>query len=90
MLLRTRGGQPLWPMPYPQQLNDIPAVIARQIDGRAFGAICSDHFDEMRQQARRQPLAMGMALHRYIVGQPHRLRPLREALARSARRPRRG
>lgn len=27
---------------------------------------------------------MGIALHPYIVGQPHRLRPLREALARIA------
>ncbi len=27
---------------------------------------------------------MGIALHPYIVGQPHRLRPLREALAHIA------
>ena len=82
--MRTRSGRALWSVPYPQELNDIPAVITRQMDGRAFATMITDQFDEMRQQARHQPLVMGIALHPYIVGQPHRLRPLREALARIA------
>lgn len=44
-----------------------------------------DHFDEMQQQARTQPLVMGIALHPYIVGQPYRLRHLRRALAHIAK-----
>ena len=39
-----------------------------------------DQFDEMLDQARRQPLVMGVALHPYLVGQPYRLRHLRRAL----------
>ena len=39
----------------------------------------------MLQQARAQPLVMGIALHPYIVGQPFRLRHLRRALAHIAR-----
>jgi hypothetical protein len=38
----------------------------------------------MLEQSRRAPLVMGIALHPYIVGQPHRLRPLRQALERVA------
>ena len=44
-----------------------------------------DAFDEMYEQSR-APLVMGIALHPYIVGQPHRLRPLRRALRHIARR----
>ncbi len=80
--LRTRGGATLWSVPYPQELNDIPAIVARQMDGAAFARMVVDQFEEMLAQTRRhpQPLVMGLALHPYLVGQPHRLRPLREAL----------
>jgi hypothetical protein len=38
----------------------------------------------MLEQARTQPLVMGIALHPYLVGQPYRLRHLRRALQRIA------
>ena len=84
--LATRSGAPLWSIPYPQELNDIPAVIARQMDGKDFAQMVIDQFDEMLQQSARQPLVMGIALHPYIVGQPYRLRHLRRALAHIAAR----
>lgn len=77
--METRAG-PLWSIPYPQELNDIPMIIARQMDGRDFADMIVDHFDEMLAQSQRQPLVMGIALHPYIVGQPYRLRHLRRAL----------
>jgi peptidoglycan/xylan/chitin deacetylase (PgdA/CDA1 family) len=76
---RTRSGT-LWSIPYPQELNDIPMIMARQMDGRDFADLIVDHFDEMLAQSRQQPLVMGIALHPYIVGQPYRLRHLRRAL----------
>ena len=79
-VMRTRRGQRLWSIPYPQELNDIPMIIARQMEGKDFADMVIDHFDEMLQQAESQPLVMGIALHPYIVGQPHRLRHLRRAL----------
>lgn len=78
--MRTRSGASLWSIPYPQELNDIPMIVARQMEGDAFARLIVDHFDEMLEQARRQPLVMGVALHPYLVGQPHRLRHLRRAL----------
>lgn len=84
-LLRTRSGQPLWSIPYPQELNDIPMIIARQMDGKDFADMIVDNLDEMRLQAAQQPLVMGVALHPYIVGQPYRLRHLRRALTHIAR-----
>jgi allantoinase len=76
---RTRQGRIL-SVPYPQELNDIPMIVGRKIEGEAFAAIIVEHFREMLDQSRSQPLVMGIALHPYLVGQPHRLRPLRRAL----------
>lgn len=75
----TRGGR-LWSIPYPQELNDIPMIVARQMDARDFADMIVDNFDEMLVQATAQPLVMGIALHPYLVGQPYRLRHLRRAL----------
>jgi peptidoglycan/xylan/chitin deacetylase (PgdA/CDA1 family) len=76
---KTKNGG-LWSIPYPQELNDIPMIIARQMDARDFADMIVDNFDEMLAQAKAQPLVMGIALHPYIVGQPYRLRHLRRAL----------
>ena len=81
--MRTRSGQPLWAVPYPQELNDIPMIVARQMDGKDFAQMIIDQLNEMLNQtqaAGSAPLVMGIALHPYIVGQPYRLRHLRRAL----------
>ena len=83
VLMRTRHG-PLLALPYPQEINDIPMIVARKIEGPAFAQMIIDHFDEMLAQSAREPLVMGIALHPYIVGQPHRLRHLRRALTHVA------
>ena len=106
--MSTRAGE-LWSIPYPQEINDIPAVIGRQCGAEEFANMIIDCYDEMIGQAegassktapgftasaaasapaappasgtrRGQPLVMGIALHPYLVGQPHRLRQLRRAL----------
>ena len=82
--LRTRGGGRLLSIPYPQEVNDIPALVVRQHTAREFADMIIDQFDEMLAQSRGGPLVMGIALHPYIVGQPFRLRHLRRALAHFA------
>ena len=82
---RTRRGRIL-SLPYPQELNDIPMIVGRKIGGDAFADMIVDSFDEMLEQSRAQPLVMGIALHPYLVGQPHRLRHLRRALQHVAAR----
>ena len=84
LAVRTRSGRPLWSVPYPQELNDIPMIVARRLDMADFARMIVDNLDEMLEQARSMPLVMGVALHPYIVGQPHRLRHLRRVLERVA------
>ncbi|MFN7882928.1 MAG: polysaccharide deacetylase family protein, partial [bacterium] len=69
--MTTRDGKGLWSIPYPQELNDIPMIVARQMDGKDFAQMIVDNFDEMLDQSRQQPLVMGIALHPYLVGQPY-------------------
>lgn len=76
---RTRAGR-LLSVPYPMELNDIPAIVARRVGAAEFADMIIDNFDEMLEQSAGQPLVMGIALHAYIVGQPYRLRHLRRAL----------
>jgi allantoinase len=76
--LKTRSGKPLLSVPYPQEINDIPAIISRHIEGNTFADMIIDQFDEMLEHE--EPLVMGIALHPYITGQPFRLRQLRRAL----------
>ena len=82
----TRDGGRILSVPYPQEVNDIPAIIGRRDGAAAFADLIVDSFDEMLEQSAKSPLVMGIALHSYIVGQPHRLRHLRRALAHVAQR----
>ena len=59
-------------------------IVARLMGAEAFADMVVDNFDEMFDQSKEQSLVMGIALHPYLVGQPHRLRPLRRALAHVA------
>ncbi len=78
--LRTRAGGRILAVPYPQEVNDIPAIVARHDGAAQFADTIVDQFDEMLAQSATEPLVMGIALHPYIVGQPFRLRQLRRAL----------
>ncbi len=83
--MKTRSGGRILSVPYPQELNDIPSIVARKDSASQFADMIIGNFDEMLVQSQKQPLVMGIALHPYIVGQPYRLRELRRALAHIAR-----
>lgn len=83
--MRTRAGR-LLAIPYPQEVNDIPAIVARKDGAERFARMIVADFEERLRQVARdgQPQVMGIALHPYLVGQPYRLRALRGALERIA------
>jgi peptidoglycan/xylan/chitin deacetylase (PgdA/CDA1 family) len=78
--LSTRSGGRILAVPYPQEVNDIPSIVARKDSAEQLADMIVDNFNEMLQQAVDRPLVMGIALHPYLVGQPYRLRHLRRAL----------
>ena len=82
---RCRDGRRILAVPYPQEVNDIPQIVGRKVGGEAFADIIVDQFDEMLELSETRPLVMGVALHAYLVGQPHRLRHLKRALRHIAK-----
>ena len=85
--MTTRAGR-LLALPYPQEANDIPAIAARKDGIAQFCAMVAADFAERLEQVGRDgiPQVMGIALHPYIIGQPYRLRALREVLGAIAAR----
>ncbi len=77
--MRTRSG-PILSVPYPIELNDVPAMITRQQAGRDFEHMIIDQFDEMLRQSEKYPLVMGVTCHPFVIAQPFRLASLRRAL----------
>src|SRR5262249_53847635 len=77
--MKTRRGRIL-SVPYPQELNDIPQIVARKREGAEFADMIIDAFEVMHEECTRRPLVMGIALHAYIVGWPHRFKHLSRAL----------
>ncbi len=83
--MTTRNGRIL-SVPYPQELNDIPQIVARKREGAEFADMIVDAFEVMHEECARRPLVMGIALHAYIVGWPHRFKHLARALRHIARK----
>ena len=83
---RCRGDKRILAVPYPQEVNDIPAIVARKMGADAFADMIVDQFDEMLELSEARPLVMGVALHAYLVGQPHLLKHLKRALRHIASR----
>jgi hypothetical protein len=82
--MTTRQGRIL-SVPYPQELNDIPQIVGRKREGADFADMILDSFEVMQAECERRPLVMGIALHPYLVGWPHRFKHLARALKAVAR-----
>jgi peptidoglycan/xylan/chitin deacetylase (PgdA/CDA1 family) len=84
--MKTRSG-PILSIPYPFEQNDAGHQVWRAHSGREFADMIVDQFDEMLDQSESQPLVLAISLHGFIVGQPFRLRPLRQALEHCVNHP---
>ncbi|RWI50509.1 MAG: polysaccharide deacetylase [Mesorhizobium sp.] len=85
-LFRTDNG-PILSVPYPSmELNDLPAIFNRHASDEEFAKMLIDAFDEQLEDAQKYPLVYGVALHTFVMGQPHRARQLRRVLSHIAER----
>lgn len=86
--MKTRSG-PILALPYSMEVNDGIAIMSRQQSAQDFADVIVDQFEEMIKQCERQPLVFTHAIHAHIMGQPFRLRVLREAYRHIVNHPRR-
>lgn len=77
--MKTKNG-PLLSVPYPHEVNDVPMIVLHDGTASAFADMCIDNLAEMLDQSKKQPLACGITIHSFIVGQPFRIRQFRRVL----------
>ncbi|MBW6524298.1 polysaccharide deacetylase family protein [Sphingomonas sp. RHCKR47] len=79
--LSTESGRIL-SIPYAQEINDIPAIVARNGEAAGFAQMIEDAVTQLLSECDRRPLVLGIALHPYLMGQAHRVPPLARVLER--------
>jgi allantoinase len=77
--IKTRNGR-LLGLPYPHEINDIPAIALHDATASEFADMIIGNFDEMLEQSLQQPLVYGISIHAFLIGQPYRLRQFRRAM----------
>ena len=76
--IKVRSGR-LVTIPYQMDLNDA-MTWRHHIEADEFAQMVTDHFDCIWREGAERPMTMCIALHPYIIGQPHRIRALERAL----------
>jgi allantoinase len=84
--MRTRAG-PILNIPYAVETNDFIPILHLRHDIVQFMDAVVRQFEEMIEQSAKRPLVLAISLHTFIMGQPHRLRVLREGLQRMLMHP---
>ena len=69
---------PLVTLPYPVELNDIPAMIVQHHESAYWATRCQDTFDRLYMEGAERAKIMAIAIHPYISGQPHRIKYLEQ------------
>jgi peptidoglycan/xylan/chitin deacetylase (PgdA/CDA1 family) len=75
------GDSSLVSVPYTYELNDISAIIKSKYTPNEFERMIKDQFDVLYEEGGRSGRVMAIALHPYIMGQPHRIPALERALS---------
>jgi len=74
----------LYSIPYSLELNDMPLFNMPSISIADFERRIIDAFDVLYAEGERSGRVIGIALHPFLIGTPHRIRYLDRALAHIA------
>ena len=76
--IQVKSGK-LISVPYSTELNDSP-LFRTHFEGEDFVQICQDQFDQLYREGETSGRVMCIALHPFVIGQPHRVHYLDEIL----------
>ncbi len=79
-LIRTRSGKPLVSVPYTSEVNDFTVFLRQGKDVDGAFAVFKEQFDWLYEEAALSGRMMNVGLHPHVVGQPFRIRALRDFL----------
>lgn len=75
------GGKQMVSIPYSGEINDLPAFEHRHYTSDEFELMMRRQFDTLYREGAVSGRVMGIALHPYVIGMPHRIWALDSALA---------
>jgi allantoinase len=79
--LRTRT-RPIVNLPYTQECNDVAMMLIQHHKASEYYDRAIDQFEQLYEDAAQSARIMALVVHPYIMGAPHRLKYLRNLLAR--------
>lgn len=74
------GGKSIVSVPYSYELNDMAAIVRSKGTPGEFERMIKDQFDVLYAEGAQSGRVMAIALHPFIMGQPHRIAALDRAL----------
>jgi allantoinase len=74
-------------VPYTQEINDVAMMLIQHHTAGEYKQRAIDQFEQLYADAAESARVMALVIHPYIMGAPHRLRYLREALEHIQPRP---
>jgi peptidoglycan/xylan/chitin deacetylase (PgdA/CDA1 family) len=80
VVLKTRG-RPIVNIPYTQECNDVAMMLIQHHKAGEYQDRALDQFEQLYSDSRRGARVMALVLHPYIMGAPHRLKYVRNALS---------
>ena len=80
-MIETRSGKPLVSIPYTSEVNDFTVFLRQGKDVEGAFRVFKEQFDELYREGASNGRLMNIGLHPHVIGQPFRIRALREFLA---------
>ena len=80
-LMRTTCGRPLVSIPYTSEVNDFTVFLRQGKDVQGALGVFTEALDELWREGEHSGRLMNIGLHPHVIGQPFRIRALREFLA---------
>lgn len=77
--VKVEGGR-LVSVPYTQEVNDIVAIEGAGHPAEVYSRMIREQFDRLYREGAQSGTVMCIALHPFLIGQPHRIGPLEEAV----------
>ncbi len=80
-LVQTRSGKPLVSIPYTSEVNDFTVFMRQGQDVNGAIEVFKEQFDWLYEEGATSGRMMNVGLHPHVIGQPFRIRALKDFLA---------
>lgn len=77
-LVNTRSGKPMVSVPYTSEVNDFTVFLRQGMDVDGALRVFKEQFDWLYMEAEHSGRFMNIGLHPHVIGQPFRIRALRD------------